>query len=369
MKTIDRYIARNFLFSYLVVLVGLVGLAIIIDASNNLDEFMELVPADLSALARAGRLLGIMGNWYGVHVLLFFQMLMPIITVVAAVVTVVMMKRRNELVPLLASGVSVYRALWPLILLALMASGVDIANRELVLPRVAHRLVRRPDDPHGHRPQRLYKGFTDAAGNRITASSYLPSERTLENVVINGPRTEGGRMTIFAERAIWNEPRRAWLLKSGRIQRTGAEERVDTLQEFGPDKPKPSFFFETSLRPADVDQPIQWIQFSAAGELRRRIALRPDLRLLRVELHGRYVLPLHAVILLLLGLPLVLMQESKSVIVGLGIAMVICLAYLGVKMICEHMGSDGDLEPILAVWLPIFIFGPVAIVLFDSVRT
>ena len=368
-KTIDRYVVRNFLFSYLVVLIGFLALAVVIDASMNLDEFMERIPGDLPALKRVTSLMGMMGNWYAVRVLLFFQLLMPIITVVAAVVTVVMMKRRNEFVPLLASGVSVYRALWPVVFLTLLASGMGLANQELVLPRVAHRLVRRPDDPLGREAEAVGGGYTDQAGNRISADTYVPFTKILNKVVINGPPSEAGRMRIFADQAVWNEPRQAWLLTSGKIQRFDQRDVGRPVEKFGPDQPKAAFFFETSLRPADVDRPKHWIQLSAQSELRRRILLRPEVPALRVELHRRYVIPLHAIVLLLLGLPLVLMQESKSVIVGLGVALVICLTYLGVQFVSEQMGSSGRLAPPLAVWLPIFLFGPVAIVLFDSIRT
>lgn len=371
MKTIDRYVARGFLFAYFVVLVAFLGLAVAIDASINLDEFMELVPGGESALTRARHLLAIMGNWYAVQVPFFFQMLMPIITVVAAVVTVVTLKRRNELVPLLASGVSVYRALWPIMALALLASGLGLANQEVLLPRLAYRLVRRPDDPHGLRPQRISTGFfTDADGNLISATEFVPASQILRMVHVDGSRSKSGRVhTIFAEEGRWGEAPGVLRLTRGWIQRIGPDGALLPRQAFGPDEALPCYDFETSLQPSDIDRPTRWARLSTSADLIARLRLRPDKDRLRVELHSRYVIPLHAVILLMLGLPLVLMQESKSVIVGLGIALVICLAYLGVQFVAEQMGASGRVAPILAVWLPIFIFGPVAILLFDGIRT
>ena len=369
MKIVDRYVARNFLFSFVTVLIGFLGLAVVIDASMNLDEFMEKVPGDLSPMGRALRLVALLGNWYAIRVLLFFKLLAPIIIVVSAVVTVVALKRRNEFVPLLASGVSVYRALWPVLALAFLVSGLGLANQELVLPRLAYRLVRKPDDPQGRKPQRVETGFVDAEGNRISADTYVAHTRTLNKVVIYTTPTGKGRAVISAQRAVWVEEEKAWRLEEGQRQPFDAEGVPLKVEEFGPGKPVPFLLFRTSLSPDDVDRPNHWIQLCRAADLKRRILLRAGAPALRVELHSRYVLPLHALVLLLLGLPLVLMQESRSVIVGLGIALVICLTYLGVQFVSEQMGSNGRLDPILAVWLPIFIFGPVAIVLFDSIRT
>ena len=371
MKTIDRYVCRNFLFSYLVVLVGFLGLAIVIDASMKLDEFLELVPKGLSAPARAGRLLAVMGNWYLVQVPLFFRLLMPIITVLAAVVTVVVMKRRNEFVPLMASGVSVYRALGPVVVLALVMSLLGAVNQEVMLPRLAHRLLRAPDDPRGERPQKLATGFVDAQEHGISAESYTPARRTLNKVHIQGPAPDGapGEATIAAERAVWVDAERAWRLEDGWIVRAASPDTQPVKETFGAGERRKSLLFRTSLRPEDVDRPIAWVSLASASELIDRLNARPDKQRLRVELHSRYVVPLNAIILLLLGLPLVLMQESRSVIVGLGMGLLICLAYLGVQFVSQQLGTTGRIAPALAVWLPIFIFGPVAIILFDSIRT
>jgi len=368
-RTIDRYVARNFLFSYLAVLLGLLGLAVVIDASMNLDEFLELVPAEGSALSRAGRLLGILGHWYAAKSALFFQFLAPVITVLAAIVTVVMMKRRNEFVPLLASGVSVYRALWPVLLLTLLASGLAMANQELWLPRLATRLVRDPDDPEGRKPHQMTAAFTDADGNHISATAYTPFERTLQDLHIDGRSTPTGRVRLFARKAVWDSSRDVWLLTDGWVQRFNAEGRPAARERFGAGTDTRWHVFETSLRPEDVDRPAQWVALSAVSDLVRQIRLQPAYRPLQVELHGRYVGPIRAVILLLLGLPLILMQESKSVIVGVGIGLMICFTYLGAQFVTEQMGSSGRIAPVLAVWLPIFIFGPVAVMLFDSIRT
>ncbi len=371
MKTIDRYVCRNFLFSYLVVLAGFLGLAIVIDASMKLDEFLELVPANLTAPARVGRLLAVMGNWYLVQVPLFFRLLMPIITVLAAVVTVVMMKRRNEFVPLMASGVSVYRALGPVVVLALVMSFLGAANQEVLLPRLAHRLLRAPDDPRGERPAKLAQAYSDSQERGISAESYTPATRTLNRVHIQGPALDGARgdVTIAAERAVWLDTERAWRLEDGWMVRAAGTETQPVKELFGPGQRMPSLLFCTSLRPEDVDRPTAWVALASAADLMERLSARPDKQRLRVELHSRYVVPLNAIILLLLGLPLILMQESKSVIVGLGMGLLICLAYLGVQFVSQQMGTSGRIAPALAVWLPIFIFGPVAIILFDSIRT
>jgi lipopolysaccharide export system permease protein len=375
-KTIDRYVCVNFLFSYAAVLAAFLGLAVVIDASMKLGDFLDQVPKDLPTLSRLGRVATVLFYWYSAQVPLYFRFLMPVITVVSAVVTVVMMKRRNEFVPLLASGVSVYRALGPLMVLALLVSFLGALNQEFLLPGLANRIVRSPSDPHGRKPRPVNQVLLDTAGRQVTADKYLPAEQTMLKVHIDGPPPAGATSRpasvahVFAEEARWDPVCRAWRLSHGwtepRDPQTGA---LLPREPFGPGRPTPSLLFSTSIRPGDVDKPAAIIPMASRGELLDRLRVRPDQPRLRVELHGRLVGPLHAVILLLLGLPLVLLQESRSVIVGIMISVVICLTYLGVQFVSEQLGSTGTLSPVLAVWLPIFVFGPVAAILFDSVKT
>lgn len=59
MKILDKYIARNFIVGYVIVLIVLMGLCIVIDLFINLDEFAEL--SDLGAR----KVLSNMAMYYG----------------------------------------------------------------------------------------------------------------------------------------------------------------------------------------------------------------------------------------------------------------------------------------------------------------
>ena len=72
--------------------------------------------------------------------------------------------------------------------------------------------------------------------------------------------------------------------------------------------------------------------------------------------------------LLLLGLPFVLGTEAKSTFGGLIVCIVICAAFYGTHALCTELGKE-TLSPAAAAWLPIAVFGPLGIFLFDWVRT
>jgi hypothetical protein len=114
MKILDKYVAKNFLIGYAIAFCVLIGLRIIIDLFVNLDEFTE--HADLGALAVVGNIL----SFYTLHSLLYFRDFAGMITVVAAAFSLGKMIHLNELVAVMASGVSLKRVIVPIILLAFL---------------------------------------------------------------------------------------------------------------------------------------------------------------------------------------------------------------------------------------------------------
>ena len=69
--------------------------------------------------------------------------------------------------------------------------------------------------------------------------------------------------------------------------------------------------------------------------------------------YQRIVLPLSNLILFLLGVSFVLKQERRSVLVGIGIAIVVCLLFYGVNITCQSLGRANNLDPLMATALPL----------------
>ena len=140
MKILDRYVAKNFLVGYVIAFCVLIGLRIIIDLFVNLDEFTE--HADLTAVAVIKNIL----VFYALNCTLYFREFAGMITVVAASFSFSKMVHSNELVAVMASGVSLKRVIAPIVFLALLLTGVLVIDQEFVIPSLADKLVRSHDD-------------------------------------------------------------------------------------------------------------------------------------------------------------------------------------------------------------------------------
>ena len=88
----------------------------------------------------------------------------------------------------------------------------------------------------------------------------------------------------------------------------------------------------------------------------------------RVAIHARIVKPLLDITLLFLGLPLVVVRESRNVFMAIGMCVGVVSTFLLVVIGFQQLGTAYLLSPALAVWVPLMIFVPLAVWLAESMR-
>ena len=116
LRILDRQRYWAFFKAYVVSFVSLVGLYVVIDAFSNLDEFLKITNS-------TGELFRHMGHYYLVRVSFFYDRLCGVITMMAAIFTVTWMQKNNELLAMLAAGISAKRVIVPVIVSAGLVSG------------------------------------------------------------------------------------------------------------------------------------------------------------------------------------------------------------------------------------------------------
>jgi lipopolysaccharide export LptBFGC system permease protein LptF len=79
--------------------------------------------------------------------------------------------------------------------------------------------------------------------------------------------------------------------------------------------------------------------------------------------------PLANVVLLLVGLPFLMQFERGRGTEGLVAGFLLCVFYFAADFVSLNLGMQGQIDPILASWLPPLFFGSLGLVLFGSIRT
>ena len=212
MKILDRYVATNFLIGYVIAFAVLIGLRILIDLFVKIDEFTEHM--NLGTVAVVKNIL----TFYALNCTLYFRDFAGMITVVAASFSFGRMVRSNELVAVMASGVSLKRIIFPIVLLALLLTGVLVVDQEVLIPRLADKLVRSHDDVPGQESYDV-PFIGDGNGSLISSQRFDVETQTLykPTILLRSPTPSGiweVTARIDAGKAKDNSQARRWDLYS-----------------------------------------------------------------------------------------------------------------------------------------------------------
>lgn len=208
MKTLDRYIVRSFLESVLLWFAALMMLRIVIDLFVNLDEFTEDVNISAVELVR------MIATHYTLQTFVYFKEMGGLVIVAGAAFAVARMNHTNELTAMLASGVSLHRVVWPIILCAMLMGGLVIVDQEFVLPHIRRHLILNKDEVVSQQKKRFQvRWLTDTNHTVWWSPDYDPTEKEMYHPLVilrdekyryvahfSGARAKPGR---FGERSGW----------------------------------------------------------------------------------------------------------------------------------------------------------------------
>ena len=366
-QTIDRYLMKHYMIAWGICAFAVFGLFSVIDGVSRLDRFLRQEdPLPLVVLK----------YFAGMIPIYFTQYLGPILTLLAAMFTTTQLNKGSELIPLRAAGLPLSRILASFFLIAMMMALAMIFVQEFVVPSFKDQI--RLADSYGRSRASIQPDMVaDSRNNLIQVSSYLPHEKRGQDVEITTKHSglaTSSKITRARE-ILWKSPPGGepyWLLREGEVEQfdesgmkipiPAADGTIRLVQEFSEMK------LTTDMRPVDLESSDREIEYLSFSELRDQYKRRPHLKHLEVKLHRRFAFPLANFILLMLGLPWILRSESRSIVLGISIALALGTIYLIVTETCANLGTRGALNPMLAAWLPVLFFGALGLTLFDGIE-
>src|SRR5689334_6953049 len=114
MWILDRERYWAYLKAYVICYITLVGLYVVIDAFSNFDEFTKR--------ATGAGLFRVMCRYYLVHMSQYYDRLCGVIGMMAAIFTVTWMQKNNELLAMMAAGISTHRVIRPVWISSIIVS-------------------------------------------------------------------------------------------------------------------------------------------------------------------------------------------------------------------------------------------------------
>ncbi|MDP6444684.1 MAG: LptF/LptG family permease [Pirellulaceae bacterium] len=368
-RLLDRYLLRNFVRMFCISLFVFSAMFVIVDAFNNLEEFIEYGK-------EGGGVLVVVYKYYRVHVLPMVDMLSPLLVLLAAILTLTTMKRAQEMTAIMAAGVAPLRVVRPLLMAGVAVSLLGVANREMVVPRFRDELSRNAQNWLGEQAFPVEARYDHQTNIYINGEKSYANEKRISAPSFRLPSSmhqfarQLHARDAFYQRAETDRPGGYLLRGVTSPQDLDSREPVVVagqpviLTSRGTDWLSPRECFVVSeVGFHQLAAGESWRSYASSRELVKGLH-NPSLDFgadVRFAIHSRFVRPLLDVILLCLVLPIVLARRNAN---PFKIAFKCFLLVVGFRIVligCEHLGGNYYLlSPALAAWLPAMVFAPIA---------
>ena len=357
---IDRYLMRQYL---LLIGIGLLigaAFSVIVDLIQSLDRFLRAKPP-----------------W--IYIPQHFLYLvprelykgLPLIVLVATVFLFVSLTRQRELDALKAAGMSLYRACAPILVIAFLISVGALVFQETALPLIAAKAeevdrVKIRGFPPRHLQQQGQMWFRSSDRRFLKIGLLDPVARSLDGLIVLDLSPDFrliGRLDV--RRAQWVSD--GWEMWGGIARQIGASQQVQSR----------SFDHRVMELPEHIDDFIRVQKLPDAMSFRELRAYVAKLRdgghqvgTYLVQLYSKLSFPLVHLIMALVAIPFALATpRSGGRAVGIGVAIVVAVAYWMVHSVALAFARADLLPPALAAWSANIIFTGLGTALLLSAKT
>ncbi|MBQ2965649.1 MAG: LptF/LptG family permease [Bacteroidales bacterium] len=353
-RKLDVYIVRKFISTFFVALLLIIGIVIIFDISERIDDFVE----------KEAPLRAIIFDYYVNFIPYFMNMFSPLFVFITVIFFTSKMAADSEIVAILSCGISFHRMMVPYIFSAALIMIFSLALNLFIIP-----------DSNKTRVEfesKYFKGRTQSVGRNVhyqiapgefafaesfSAWNNTAYRFTLEKVVDNELVSK-----ISAETAVYDTVTGTWKLRKYFIRdynedltdRIRSGKQLDTLLALT----VKDFYFS--------EQDVQTLDYWELNEKIDTQKLRGDanVKFSLIEKHTRFALPFSAFILTIMGVALSSKKRRGGIGWNIGIGIGLAFTYILFLRFSQMFVHTDTLPPAVALWLPNVVFTIIAAFLY-----
>jgi lipopolysaccharide export system permease protein len=344
-RILDRYLVRGLLLRIGAASGAFLTVSVIVDLFERLDTFID---HDVPGLTIA--------QYYVATLPYLFVLTLPIACLISALFALGGMARRNELIAMTASGISLYRILAPVWIAGGLLSLAGLGFTVKLVPWGNHVSTGIYDYEIKGRPRisgsiRRDLNYLGSEGRFFLMRKFDGDEGSMDDVVVQ-EFAEGTLVRrVDARRADWNDGH--WVFRDGFIRRfTGDRVEAEPFEErvFGEITEEPEDFLRL------VKEPDEMSLRELRAHVKRTEASGGDATKLKVDEQMRYSFPFASFIVMLLGAPLTGAIRRGGHALGFGLALLVSFTYYVLLEVGKTFGYNSTFPPQLAAWLPNLVF-------------
>lgn len=349
LSVLSHYMERRFTAVLLTALLAFILVFIVVDLVENVDRFIDR-KTPIQDVVR----------YYLFYIPYIVILTLPVAMLIAVLFSVGNLARYNELTAMKASGLSLYRILFPVLRLAFLISLMAMIFGETIVPETNARYL---DIKRGTRQpspaQRDNIFLQDRNEKVIFVHHYDAEQRTGQEISIQQYQGNTLRRRIDAESMIWTDE--GWILQNATVREfSGDQENITRFQTLN--SPFLTLLPQDFARPKR--NPEEMGYFELSDYIRRIQRAGGDARRWLVDLQLKISFPFANFIIVLFGAPLASTRKRTGKALSFGLSLFICFIYYSGVKAGQVLGREELLPPLLAAWVPNLLFMVLGVLLF-----
>ncbi|MGB8490466.1 MAG: LptF/LptG family permease [Bacteroidales bacterium] len=355
LKIIDRYIIRKFLGTFVFCLVLILTIAVVFDFAEKIDNFMER-----HAPARA-----ILLDYYANFIPYFATLFSPLFVFISVIFFTSKMAANTEVIAILNSGMSFRRMMWPYFISSLCIAIFTFMLTNFVIPKANLKRMAFEDKYYRSTARRapvlnihrqVFKNVN------VYIETFNPISETGRNFTIEKFSDSGKLESKLSGPVVrYDTTTNKWVIMNYFIRQIEGDSdkiitgsRIDTT---------------LTITPADLSRTPEFVGTMTYRELNHYIGLlrlqgSDELKLFLIEKHRRIANPFSVFILTLIGVSLSSRKVRGGIGMNIGIGLGLSFSYILFLQFASQFSLKGNLEPMLAMWIPNVLYSFIALVLY-----
>jgi lipopolysaccharide export system permease protein len=349
---LDWYIIRQFLGTFVFSLVLILGIAVIFDFSEKIDDFIQ----------KQAPLKAIIFDYYLNFIPYFATLFAPMFVFISVIFFTSRMAVNTEIIAMLNSGMSFRRLLLPYLVSAAFIAIAAFMLQNYVLP---HSNIARLDfEEKYYRSSDFRRMNVSSVHRQVYPNVYIYMEqynkisqsgRNFSMEKFNDQGMLESKMTANMIR--WDSTTNKWgawwyyIRENDSLgERITSGRRIDTVLNVGPDDFTRSPEFVYTMTHGELIDYIDVLKSQGSDEI----------KLYLNEKHRRYASPFAFFILTLIGVSLSSRKIKGGIGMQIGLGLGLTFSYILFMQFASQFSLKGDLDPALAMWIPNIIYAFIA---------
>lgn len=351
MTMLDRYILRKFLGTFFFALMLLMAIVIVFDINEKLDSFIK---APLSAT---------LFEYFLNFIPYFANQFAPLFTFIAVIFFTTKLADNSEIIAMMSTGMSFKRLMRPYLLGACVIAAMTFVLAAYIIPpanvkRLAYtdKYVKNKRVDYGSNIMLMVAPGEVAYIGRYDNISKSGAKFSLEK--FDSLNRLESRLT--AQTIKW-DTLYSWTLRDYAIRdfhngrefiRSGVS--LDTVIPF---EPRDFLISETDHEKLTTPQLKAYID-------RQRQRGVSNIQSFEIEYHRRFAMVAAAFILSVIGMTLSARKVKGGMGINIGIGLILAFSYIMFMTVTQAFAKSELTSPLVAMWIPNFVYLIIAIVLY-----